>query len=134
MMRVLILGWERVSQHLIPLLAAEGHRVAIIYYNSERVEAIANQENVEVFPAREPLMDNLRQAGVGNVDVFLALTSNDNRNAMAAQVAQHVFHVPKVICRIDDPSRQRVYEELGMSVVSATASLAETIHSTLKAQ
>ena len=131
-MRILVLGCEGAGLHLVPRLVRQGHHVAVIDLDPERVEALVSQEKVEGFLASEPLMDNLRQAGVTNADAFLALTDNDNRNAMAAQVAQHVFHVPKVICRIDDPQRQQVYQELGMSVVSSTIALVETIDAAIK--
>ena len=131
-MRILILGYNGVGTHLIPRLANDGHRICVIDSDPEWVEYIANQENMEGFLATEPLMDTLRQAGISNADVFLALTDNDNHNAMAAQVAQHVFHVPKVLCRIDDPGRQQVYEQLGLKVVSPTMALVDSIHTVVK--
>ena len=131
-MRILVMGYEKVGLHLIPLLVTEGHHIAVIDSDRELLEAVAKQENVEGFLASEHLMDTLRQAGVANADVFLALSENDNRNAMAAQVAQHVFHVPSVICRIDDPERQQVYQQLGMRVVCPTTSLVEAIHTAIK--
>ena len=131
-MRILIMGFERVGLHLVPLLAAEGHSVAVIDSDPDRIAALSSQKNVEGYLVVQPLMESLRQAGVSNADVFLALSGNDSQNAMAAQVAQHVFHVPKVICRIDDPDRHRVYEELGVRVVSPTMAVAEAIQSALK--
>ena len=127
-MRILVLGCEEVGVQLIPVLAGEGHHVTVIDPDPKKVEEVADRPNVEIYLSTEPLMDDLRQAGVSNADVFLALSDNDNRNAMAAQVAQQVFHVPKVICRIDDPHRQRVYEELDLKVVSSTMALVEAIH------
>jgi trk system potassium uptake protein TrkA len=39
---------------------------------------------------------------------------------MAAQIAQNVFRVPKVVCRIYDPIRDEVYRKLGLSVYCPT--------------
>ena len=49
--------------------------------------------------------DVLRRAGIEDADGFVAVTEGDNRNIMAAQVAKHVFKVPRVVARIYDPER-----------------------------
>jgi trk system potassium uptake protein TrkA len=62
----------------------------------------------------------LKRAGVEEADVFIAVTEGDNRNIMAAQIAQHVFKVPKVICRIYDPEREEAYRRMGLSTLCPT--------------
>ena len=44
-------------------------------------------------------------------DAFVAATRGDNRNALAAQVAKHVFQIPRVGSVIFDPIREEVYRE-----------------------
>jgi trk system potassium uptake protein TrkA len=132
-MEILVIGCESAGIHLIHHLAAEGHRVTVLDSDYELITALVSQENVVGhLLSPQPLMESLRQAGIGHADAFLALTKNDNYNALAGQVAQHIFHVPNVFCRIDDEDRQQVYTELGMQVVSATAIIAQTIQSALK--
>ena len=58
-------------------------------------------------------------------DIFLALANGDNRNAMAAQVAKHLFGVPRVVARIFDPERAEVYEALGVRAVNPTVIVAD---------
>src|SRR5205814_6191867 len=62
----------------------------------------------------------LRRAGVEGADCFVAVTEGDNRNIMAAQIAQRVFNVRRVVCRIYDPIRQEVYQRLGLGVFCPT--------------
>lgn len=57
------------------------------------------------------------RAGLEEVDAFVAATNGDNRNILAAQIAQHTFHVPRVLCRIYDPIRQQTYNDLGLENV-----------------
>ena len=40
--------------------------------------------------------DTLRRAGAERADAFVATTRGDNRNALAAQVAKHVFQIARV--------------------------------------
>ena len=100
--------------------------------DSDVVEELSALENVEGLVYREPMLDTLRQAGLSNADAFMALTDSDSRNGMAAQVAQRIFHIPKVFCSIRDPHRQKVYEKLGLTVISPTMALVDGITSGLE--
>ena len=62
----------------------------------------------------------LKKAGIEEADVFIVVTQGDNRNIMAAQIAKHIFNVPRVICRIYDPLRQELYSTLGIEAISPT--------------
>ena len=64
---------------------------------------------------------DLRRAAIGDADVLLALSESDTENALVAQLAKHIYHVPTVVCRIDDPTAQAMYADLGLGAVSGTA-------------
>ena len=72
--------------------------------------------------------DDLRRAGIEEADAFIAVTQGDNRNVMAAQIAKHVFDVPKVVCRIYDPLREELYNTLGLETISPTTVGAKLLH------
>jgi len=133
-MEILVIGYAGAGLHLIHQLATEGHKVVVLDSDNDLLTALVSQENVVGHLLSQPLMESLRQAGIGHADAFLALTTNDNYNALAGQVAQHIFHVPTVLCRIDDQDRQQVYKELGIHVVGATSVIAQTIQSAIKEQ
>jgi trk system potassium uptake protein TrkA len=65
-------------------------------------------------------METLVRAGIKSADAFAAVTNGDNRNIMAAQIAQVTFEVPNVVCRIYDPLRQQTYKGLGLRSISPT--------------
>jgi len=64
--------------------------------------------------------DVLVKAGIERAGAFAAVTQGDNRNIMAAQIAKHVFKVPRVVTRIYDPIRQETYNSLGLESISPT--------------
>ena len=72
-------------------------------------------------------MDTLEKAGIENADLFIATTQGDNRNVMAAQIAKHTYSVPRVVCRIYDPIRQEMYQELGIETTSPTKTGAQSL-------
>jgi trk system potassium uptake protein TrkA len=61
-----------------------------------------------------------REAVVGTADVFLAVTSNDNVNLVAAQIAIEVFQVINVVARVYAPSRADITANRGIVTVCPT--------------
>jgi len=57
----------------------------------------------------------------------VALTQGDNRNVMSCQIAKHIFHVPRVVCRIYDPLREEMYASLGLETLSPTKIFAQLL-------
>ena len=76
--------------------------------------------------------ESLRKAGIEDADAFIAVTQGDNRNVMAAQIAKHIFNVPRVICRIYDPLRQELYSTLGLEAISPTTIFAQLLKEKLE--
>ena len=70
---------------------------------------------------------DLMKASIQDSTVFMALSGSDTQNALAAQIAKQVFQVQTVICRIDDPSKEEVYNDLGIVAVSAIKLVREVV-------
>jgi trk system potassium uptake protein TrkA len=119
-MYVLIMGCGRLGAQLATMLEAEEHEVAIL-----DVDKFAFDHLPSNFKGRKILgdgtdQDTLRRAGAERADAFIAATRGDNRNALAAQVAQHVFKIEKVGSVIFDPIREEVYHGLGLRTINPT--------------
>jgi trk system potassium uptake protein TrkA len=131
-MKILIMGCGRVGARLAGLLDIEGHAVTILdtdAYSFRRLPAefggtalVGNGMDEEV----------LVKAGIGETDAFLALTQGDNRNVMAAQIAKHIFKVPRVLCRIYDPLRRELFNALGIESFSPTTIFAQMLKEKLE--
>lgn len=120
-MKVVIMGCGRVGAQLAVALDREGHDVTVL---DIRQEAFSKRLPAD-FGGRAIVgngidMDSLRRAGIQGADGFIAVTQGDNRNVMAAQIAQHLFNVPHVVCRIYDPIREEIYHSLGLETISPT--------------
>ncbi len=120
-----IVGCGRVGSYLARLLADRGDVVTVID-SQERAFDLAQQRlrlgdsKVKMILGTGVDEDVLRKAGAEQADAFIAVTNKDNTNIMAAQIAQHIFGVKKVVCRIYDPQRQAVYEQLGLDSICPT--------------
>ena len=70
---------------------------------------------------------DLIKAQIQDAAVFIALTNEDSRNALAAQIAKRIFNVPVVICRIEDPTKQQMYLSLDITAISASSLVTDMI-------
>ncbi len=126
-MKILIMGCGRVGAQLAGLLDAEGYQITVLDINASsfrRLEPIFSGTALVGNGIDEEM---LRRAGIEEADIFVALTQGDNRNVMSAQIAKHIFKVPRVICRIYDPLRQELYDTLGLEAFSPTTIFAQMV-------
>lgn len=117
-MNVIIMGCGRVGAGLAHVLDAEGHKVTIIDVDSKRFDELSPDFSGMAFLGDATDEEVLRKAGMEQADAFVALTRNDERNAMAAQIAREIFNIPKVLCRIYDPLQEEFYRGLGLEALS----------------
>ncbi|MBA7654105.1 Glutathione-regulated potassium-efflux system protein KefB [subsurface metagenome] len=131
-MKVVIMGCGRVGAQLATLLDAEGHLVTVLdtdTYSFRRLPSIFSGTALLGDGTDE---ESLKKAGIEEADAFVAITQGDNRNVMAAQIAKHIFNVPKVICRIYDPLRRELYNTLGIEAFSPTTIFAQMLKEKLE--
>jgi len=130
-MRYLIVGCGRVGSALAKLLDADGHEVIVVDQNPAAFKRLGQKFKGHVVVGTGIDYDVLKRAGATTADGFVAATDGDNRNIMAALIAQRMFKIKKVICRIYDPPRGQIYKELGVQTVIPTTLGAKMIRDTL---
>ena len=131
-MKVVIMGCGRVGAQLASLLDAEGHQVTILDKDAYSFRRLPPTFNGTALVGNGINEEVLRRADIEEADAFFVLTEGDNRNVMAAQIAKHIFNVPRVICRIYDPLRQELYQTLGLEAISPTTVFAQLLKERLE--
>ncbi|HLQ63073.1 MAG TPA: TrkA family potassium uptake protein [Candidatus Acidoferrales bacterium] len=133
-MKIVIVGCGRVGAQVAADMDRDGHEVTIVDRSPSAFALFASRGVLSGdFKGNELIGDGtdadvLRRAGIEEADAFIAVTEGDNRNIMASQIAQHVFKVPRVVCRIYDPVREEVYRKLGVHTFCPTIEGTRTIH------
>lgn len=127
-MRIVIAGCGRVGSDLALTLAEEGHDVSVIDNRPGVFDRLGSTFNGTTYEGLGYDVRVLRAAGIEFADAFVAATDSDNANAMAVQVAQRVFGVPKTIARLDDPAREEAYRALGVRFVPGAKLTSKVIH------
>lgn len=118
-MKVIIIGCGRVGSLVAQSLEAEGHSVAVIDRNPDAFRRLPEGFR---FKGKKIVAVRIEEA-----DALLALTDGDNTNAMVAQTARDIFHVPKVLARINDPLRADTYHGSGIPTICQTAIMANPV-------
>lgn len=131
-MKILIMGCGRVGARLAGLLDGMGYRVTILDANSYSFRRLPSGYRGTALVGNALDEEAMKRAGIEGTDVFVALTQGDNRNIMACQIAKHIFNVPRVICRIYDPLRHEIYNNLGVETFSPTVIFADLLKEKLQ--
>jgi len=117
---------------LARLLDADGHKVTILDSDPNSFEKLPVDFKGVALLESATDEEGLEKANIREADAFVAVTREDDKNAMAAQIAKRIFDVPRVICRIYDPLREEFYESLGLEGISPTVVFAKLLKEKLE--
>ena len=117
-MNALIFGSDILTDLIIKYLQPHGYSVTVVGYERDLLIDLERKYRVPTILIKDPIMqDYLQESNIKNVDMFLALSADDHRNVMLAQIAKHLFDVKTVICRIEDPELNEIYSELDLKTI-----------------
>jgi len=131
-MKIVIMGCGRVGAQLASLLDAEGHQVTVLDTDSYSFRRLSPDFHGTALLGNGTEEETLQKANIEEADAFVAVTQGDNRNVMAAQIAKHIFNIPRVLCRIYDPLRRDMYDTLGIEAFSPITIFAEILKKELE--
>lgn len=126
-MNIMIVGCGRVGSQLAVLLSQEGHNVTIIDENADSFKRLGGTFNGMTAVGNAFDEKLLRELKIEKQDAFVSVTSGDNINLMASQIARKMFKVPRVIARVYDPQRADIYKKFDLDIISGTILVAAMI-------
>jgi len=131
---VVIVGCGRLGSQLANALSRLGMGVVAIDSSDSAFSGLSRAYSgfrVEG-DATEPAV--LRAAKMDKADLVIATTRDDNVNLMVAQTARTLFSVPRVMARVFDPKRERMYRALGIEPVCPTVLAVEAFMNIIRNQ
>ncbi len=120
-MHVIIVGCGRVGAALAGQFDQEGHSVAVLDRASSAFRRLPEDFGGTTVVGVGFDRERLVEAGVEHADAVGAVTSGDNTNILTARVAREAFGVERVVARIYDVKRARIYERMGIPTVATSA-------------
>ena len=117
------LGLQRIGVQMIDIAPESFDHLPEWMVESGQISTVMGDVTLE---------SSLRRAVDQDSVTFIAMTSSDIVNIMAAQIAYHTLMVPNVICRIDDPVKRDLYERLELTALSHTNTMIELVTNVIR--
>jgi len=99
-MKIIIVGAGQVGGSLAAELASEANDITVIDTDSNRLRELSDRLDIRTVVGRGSFPTILRQAGADDADMLIAVSSSDETNMIACQVAYTLFRTPTKIARI----------------------------------
>jgi len=99
-MKIVILGAGQVGATLAESLAREENDVSLVDSDPELLDALRDRMDIRVVAGHASTPSILKQAGIEDADLLVAVTSSDELNMVACQIAHSLFNTPTRIARI----------------------------------
>ena len=115
-MYIVIMGGGRVGFRLATSLVAVGHDVTLIENDSELCGNAAVELDALVICGNGTDIKTLLEANIGDADVFVAATGNDEANLLSCILVKD-YSIPKVIARVSNPDHDDAFRKVGIDVV-----------------
>lgn len=120
-MKFLIIGCGRVGSAVANALYVDNHKITVVDNNVNAFNRLSRGFNGTTIVGHAFDKDILEKAQIHQADALAALTNGDNSNIVTARIARDEYRVPKVIARIYDPVRAKLYRNLGIQTVAPVA-------------
>jgi trk system potassium uptake protein TrkA len=115
-MRIVIIGAGTVGSYLAERLAVEGQDVVVVESDPAMAAQLQNSVDCLVINANGASLSVLEEAGVGEADLLIAVTSSDAVNVLACQAGARLG-VGRKVARVQDPTLRDGLEAHGVDVV-----------------
>ena len=116
-MKVLILGAGRVGGSLARALVNNNYDVSIIDLNKNVLESLEDKLDILTVEGHASHPISIKKAGADNETTLIAVTSDDEVNLIACQIAKKQFGVKKTICRLSEKSYTKNLNVFGENII-----------------
>lgn len=113
-MKIVIIGAGQVGATLAENLARENNDITLIDMDEERLQDLRDRIDIRTVHGQGSHPEVMEQAGIEDADMLIAVTTHDEVNMMACQIAHSLYKTPQKIARIrsEGYTRPRVAERL----------------------
>lgn len=99
-MKILILGAGQVGASVAEALSSEANDITVIDQNRAALAELADRLDVRTVAGNAAYPTVLREAGIEDTDMLVAVTQSDQTNLVACKISRTMFHVPTRIARL----------------------------------
>ena len=117
-MKIIIAGAGNVGTHLAKLLSRERQDIILMDDDEEKLSTLSNNFDLMTVTASPSSISGLKEVGVKEADLFIAVTPDESGNMTACMLA-HNLGALKTVARIDNyeyllPKNKEFFQKLGV--------------------
>lgn len=118
-MKIIIAGAGAVGTHLAKLLSREKQDIILMDDDEERLSTLSSNFDLMTVHASPSSIAGLKEVGVKEADLFIAVTPDESRNMTACMLASNLG-AKKTVARIDnfeylEPKNKAFFQQLGVN-------------------
>ena len=99
-MKIIILGAGQVGTSVATALAGENNDITVVDHDAGKLKDLAERLDIRTVQGHASLPSVLGHAGADDADLIIAVTSSDEVNLIACEVADIVYRTPTKIARL----------------------------------
>ncbi|HEY3488087.1 MAG TPA: Trk system potassium transporter TrkA [Gammaproteobacteria bacterium] len=118
-MKIIILGAGAVGSSIANILSDENNDITVVDIDAHRLRDLQDRLDIKTVAGMGAHPSVLRQAGAEDADMLIAVTSSDETNMVACQVAYTLFHIPTKIARVrasDYQTERQLFDRLATPI------------------
>jgi trk system potassium uptake protein len=118
-MKIVILGAGQVGSSVAEGLVSEQNDITVVDLDAQRLRALEDRLDLRTVMGSAAHPSVLKQAGIEDADLLIAVTQSDDTNLVACRLAAKLFNVPRRIARLrstDYLSNEKVIGEEGFDI------------------
>ena len=99
-MKIVILGAGQVGSSVAESLVSEHNDITVVDLEPQRLRALEDRLDLRTVLGSAAHPSVLKQAGIEDADLLVAVTQSDDTNLVACRLAARLFNVPRRIARL----------------------------------
>lgn len=120
-MKIVIAGAGEVGTHLAKKLSGENHDIILVDEDKEKLTRIEQMYDLLVVEGSPTSINDLKESGTGNADLFIGVTPIESQN-ITASILAHNLGAKKTLARINNyeyllPENQEFFKKLGIDAL-----------------
>lgn len=120
-MKIIIAGAGEVGTHLAKMLSKENQDITLLDSEQAKLDVIDSNYNLMTWNGSTSSFESLREVGVKDADLFIAVTPYETRNLASCAIAKRMG-AKKTVARIDNsefiiPDNRQIIREMGIDFV-----------------
>lgn len=120
-MKIIVVGAGKVGYSVAQRLVKDEHDVYVIEQSPERIKNLENSLDVSLVQGNGSSLPLLREIGMDDVGMLIAVTDSDEVNLLACAVAK-IGGIPRTIARVRDKeyleeANKKVQDSLGVDLI-----------------